>query len=295
MLTLNRLREWAVQAGFDDFGVARAKRLDTDAEYLKRWLEAGNQGSMHYLADNFEKRVNPKVLVPKAKSVLVCLLNYYVVDKQPANAPYIAKSGLAKTDYHIVMKEKLLQLEELIARQEGSACFSATHQHLFCDSAPILERRWAQKAGLGWIGRNKQFLHPKMGSFVHIGILIANEETDSYSRPYEQDGCGECRLCIKHCPTGALRADMFDAGKCVSYLTIERREPLEEKYRHLLEDNLYGCDVCAMVCPYNANLQVTSHEGLAADKTLLEMTRQDWEQTSRRQRIKLLHRLAREN
>lgn len=292
MLTLRELEEWAGEIGFDDFGAARVRRLDQDAEYLQRWLHAGSHGSMHYLAENFEKRVNPKALVPEAETVLVCLLNYYIQEQQVADAPRIAKSGLAEIDYHIVMKTKLLELAEKIMLENGKDSFSNTYQYLFCDSAPILERRWAQLAGLGWIGKNKQLIHPHMGSFVHIGILLLNTPLNEYSRAYEEDGCKDCNLCVTHCPTGALRMDMFDARRCVSYLTIERKEPLEDKYKHLLKNNLYGCDVCATVCPYNAHLQASIHKGLAPNKTLLEMTRQDWEQTSRRQRIKLLHRLA---
>ncbi len=294
MLTLNQLEDYAQATGFDAFGAARAVRLDKDASYLERWLREGYQGSMQYMAENFEKRVNPKALVPEAETVLVCLLNYYVADRQPEGAPYIAKSGLAETDYHIVMKERLKQLEDTIVKEAGSKIVSAGHQHLFCDSAPILERRWAQRAGLGWIGRNKQFIHPTMGSFVHIGILLINAELDEYSDEYTEYGCGECDLCIKKCPTGALRTDMFDARKCISYLTIERKEDLPACYKKVVSNNLYGCDICAMVCPYNNHLQPTTHKGLTTNPILVKMTREEWAKTSRRQRIKWLHRLAHE-
>ena len=292
MLALNNLKKWASNIGFDDCGAAIAVRLDEDALFLQQWINSGHHGSMLYMQENFEKRVNPQVLVPGAKTVVVGLLNYYVADKQPVGAPYIAQSGMAKEDYHVVMKGMLSRLEEQIVKEGGDDVVSHQHQHLFCDSAPILERRWAQRAGLGWIGKNRQFIHPRFGSFVHIGILILNEELDHYSTAFENDGCNNCDICRKSCPTGALRGNLFDARKCISYLTIERKEELENKYKKVVADNLYGCDICAKVCPYNQNLQPTSHPQLQANPKLTQMTASDWRNTSRRQRLKLLHRLA---
>ena len=293
MLALNCLRQWAAEAGFDDCGAAQAVRLDTDAAYLQRWLQAGCNGSMQYMADNVEKRVNPQALVPDCKTVVVCVMSYYKQCSQPEGAPRIAMSGLSQNDYHDVMKRHLLMLERRITDETGLSAFSQEHQHLFCDSAPILERRWAQRAGLGWIGRNRQLIHPRLGSYVHIGILLMQATLADYSEPYVAEGCADCDRCVRQCPTGALRSDPFDARKCVSYLTIERKEPLEEQYRPAVRGVLYGCDICARACPYNTAPEQRDHEELAANPQLLGMTADDWSHTSRRQQIKLLHRLAR--
>ncbi|MBR1929044.1 MAG: tRNA epoxyqueuosine(34) reductase QueG [Paludibacteraceae bacterium] len=294
LLTLDKLKDLALAAGFDDCGAARAVRLDSDALLLEKWLKAQNNGSMQYMQQNFEKRVDPRVLVPGCKTVIVVLKNYFTGSWQETDAPYIAQSGLSKEDYHFVMKTKLYALEEAITSYFGCEVFSSTHQHLFCDSAPVLERRWAQRAGLGQIGKNKQFIHPCLGSFVHIGVLMMNIDMEQYSEPSAEDICVGCDLCVKACPTGALRGEMFDARKCVSYLTIERKEPLEEKFKAVVKGSLYGCDTCARVCPYNKNILPTTDIELTADSRLLQMSKDDWDSTSRRQRIKLLRRLAKE-
>lgn len=294
MLQLSRVLDMAAASGFDCAGVAKAKRLDHDALILQQWLQLGHHGSMDYMTRDIEKRVNPEALVPGCKSVLVCLISYHKALHRAADAPFISESGLSKTDYHLVVKERLQQLEQLITAQYGNNVVSTTHQHLFCDSAPILERRWAQLAGLGAIGKNRQLINPVFGSFVHIGILLLNEETDKYSSPFEEDLCTDCRQCLKACPTGALRSDPFDARKCISYLTIERKEQLPEIYKKAVENVLYGCDTCATVCPYNIHAMPTTHTQLTANETLLRMTADDWQQLSRRQKLKLLHRLAKD-
>lgn len=293
MLALDLLQRCAAAAGFDDCGVAKADCLPEDAEYLSRWTEAGCHGTMQYFERNTDKRTDPRLLVPGCKSLAVCVLSYYKTDRQPQDAPLIARSGLSERDYHEVMKEKLQLMEMLLKREAGDDCVSSTHQHIFCDSAPILERRWAQRAGLGWIGKNRLFVHPTFGSFVFIGILALNAEVDSYATAMNI-GCGDCERCLRACPTGAIRGKLFDARKCISYLTIERKEALEDKYKPLVANTLYGCDRCQNVCPYNAALQPLDHAELATDPRFLTMTRADWESLSRRQRIKLLKRQARD-
>ncbi|MBR1809499.1 MAG: tRNA epoxyqueuosine(34) reductase QueG [Paludibacteraceae bacterium] len=292
MLALSRLVELAQSVGFDSCGIARARRLDQDALVLSRWLEAEHHGSMQYMTRDFEKRVNPQALVPGCKTVMVCVLSYNKGRKQVEGAPFISQSGLSKCDYHLVMKSYLHELENRITREFGEEVFSSSHQHLFCDSAPILERRWAQLAGIGAIGRNRQLISPVLGSYIHIGILLMNEESDCYSLPFDEDICRDCSLCLHACPTGALRADPFDARKCISYLTIERKEDLPARYEKAVANVLYGCDRCAEVCPYNMLIEPTTHEELSADENVLNMTADDWENLSRRQKLKLLHRLA---
>ena len=293
MIAASRIRALALQAGFDDAGAAVAHRLDEDAEHLQAWLEQGCEGSMQYMAENFEKRVNPEVLVPGTQTVVCCVLSYYKQNPQPQGAPYIALSGLSERDYHEVVKEKLQALETLLKAEFGEAVVNAGYQHLFCDSAPVLERAWARECGLGWIGKNRQFIHPTLGSYVHLGILFLNE-------PLQQDmpeqvstnRCEECTLCLRACPTKAIREDGMDARRCVSYLTIERKEPLPEEYAGKPYIGLYGCDNCQRVCPYNQGLQPDRHAELTANPRFAEMTADDWAATSRRQKSKLLRRLA---
>lgn len=281
----------ALEAGFDDAGATKAVRLDADDLYLQQWLSKHYNGSMAYMANEMEKRVNPRAMVPTCKTVLVCLLNYYKKINRPHDALFVSQSGLSVNDYHVAVKTRLRKLEQMIAEVEGSAAFSTEYQHLFCDSAPVLERRWAVRAGLGWIGKNKQFINPQFGSFVHIGILFA-DFTMEYVKHELESRCQDCNLCVKRCPTGALRADMFDARKCIAYLTIERKEPLEEKYNAALSNVLYGCDCCADVCPYNSNLSQNRHEDMQANEKLVNMTAKQWEALSKRQKLKLIRRLA---
>ena len=297
MLTLSKIRQLSSSVGFDDCGIALPEIPKDDTLYLKRWLEKGYNGSMGYMAQNIEKRTNPKELYPYCRSIVVCLLNYYKSQRQTGNAPYVAMSGLSRQDYHHVVKGKLTVLEELIRAEceEKIDPEILVPQHIFCDSAPVFERRLACLAGLGIIGKNHLFIHPRLGSFVHIGILmlpidISDENGEKQHESFNP--CADCDRCIKNCPTGALRADMFDARRCVSYLTIERKEPLERKYEGVLKEHLYGCDNCQLVCPCNQNLKDTECNELMANNIILGMSKEDWEQCSQRAKLKLLHRLA---
>lgn len=291
MLTLKVLQQCAEQAGFDAVGAAKADYLPQDDAYLQQWLSKGCNGSMQYMERNQQKRTDPRLLLEGTRTVVVVLLNYYKTTSLPEGVPYIALSGRSQCDYHEVMQKYLRRLEELLQAKTGNTLSVSDKQHTFCDSAPILERRWAQRAGLGWIGKNHLLIHPRLGSFVHIGILLLNEEVTPYSEPLAGQ-CGDCNLCVTHCPTGALRTPVFDARKCLSYLTIERKEPLEQQYARMASKHLYGCDTCQRICPFNAHLKETTHQELQTNPALLQMTATDWEQTSRRQKLKLLRRLA---
>ena len=296
MIAASRIRSLALEAGFDDAGAAVAHRLDEDADHLQAWLQQGCEGSMGYMAEHFEERVNPEALVPGTKTVVCCVLSYYKLNPQPPGAPYIALSGLSERDYHEVVKEKLRALETLLKNEMGDYVVNPDYQHIFCDSAPVLERAWARECGLGWIGKNRQFIHPTLGSYVHLGILFLQEELD-LSEKLERstattNGCANCNLCLRACPTKAIREDGMDARKCVSYLTIERKEPLPEEHAGKPYIGLYGCDNCQRVCPFNQGLQPDKHEELSANPRFAEMTAEDWAGTSRRQKSKLLRRLA---
>lgn len=292
MLERSIILSLAANVGLDACGVTAVRRLDDDAELLERWLTKGCNGSMDYMSRNFEQRVNLAALVDGAKTVVVGLMSYHKIEKQVQDAPFISQSGLSQTDYHLVVKYHLKALEDKIVEHYGTKVVSDTQQHIFCDSAPVLERRWAQLAGLGAIGKNHQLINPTLGSFVHIGILVLQDIVDKYDEPFSDNICKECDKCIQACPTGVLRTTPFDATKCVSYLTIERKEPLKEQYKKIIENTLYGCDKCAECCPYNQQLPPTPHKNLQAHPMMISMTAQDWQTISKRQKLKLLHRLA---
>ena len=215
MLTYENICNIATEVGFDACGVATVRRLDTDAQFMDTWVAAGLNGEMEYLARNCEKRYDPSVLVPNAKTVVVCLLTY-------------EHSG---RDYHRTVKSRLYQLQARLIEKYGEEVVSADYQHIFCDSAPILERRWCVEAGLGFIGKNHQLIHPTLGSMVHPGELLLNIEV-SGMLPRVEKGCGECRRCLDACPTGALRNTVWDARQCVAYTT-------------------HYCLTCQLKCPYN--------------------------------------------
>lgn len=286
MFVASDIERMALSLGIDACGVAPARVLMEDVDYLREWTTAGYHGSMDYMARNMHLREDVTQLLPDCRTVVVCLFNYYKVARQTTDAPRIAQCGLSKEDYHIYVKQKL---EELCS----ALCIPLSATRIFCDSAPVLERRWAVEAGLGWIGKNHLFIHPTLGSFVHIGVLLLQEECDVYAISMD-NRCGDCTLCLQACPTGAIRGTHFDARKCVSYLTIERKEPLEEKYRGVVRLSLYGCDRCQEVCPYNQHVEETRHTALQANESLLTMTAADWRGLSRRQKIRRLRRLAKE-
>lgn len=215
-LTLENICKLAQEVGFDACGVAPVRRLNDDAQFMDNWIAQGLHGEMDYLERNCEKRYNPAALVPGAQTVVVCLLSF-------------EHSG---RDYHRKVKSMLYTLEAKMKAAFGEDIVSSTHQHIFCDSAPMLERRWCVEAGLGFIGRNHQLVHPQLGSLVHPGEIVVNKAVDGYRVSAIGQGCGDCRLCLDACPTGALRNDVWDARECVAYTT-----------HHCLE--------CQEVCPYN--------------------------------------------
>lgn len=269
------IKQQALKLGFDACGIAKADFLKEDADYLEHWLRLGKQGEMSYLDNYFDKRLDPRLLVPNACSVVVVLLNYYPEYKQPKSLPQIAKYAYGN-DYHYIIKSKLYELKALIDQE-----VEMTQGVAFCDSAPVLERRWAQKAGLGWIGKNTSFIHPRLGSFVFIGELIFDLEL-AYDHP-EKNRCGFCRLCLDVCPTRALESEYnMDASRCISYLTIEKKGNIEEECGNTLSGNLFGCDICQDICPWNKKYaQGNRHVELTPIKEMLKMDVETWENISK--------------
>ena len=216
-LTFENISKLALEVGFDACGVAPIHRLDDDALFMDNWIAQGLHGEMDYLTRNCDKRYDPSLLVPGAQTVVVCLLTF-------------EHSG---RDYHRKVKSMLYTLEAKLKEAFGEDIVSSTHQHIFCDSAPMLERRWCVEAGLGFIGKNHQLIHPTLGSMVHPGEILINQPVPISNTQYPiSQHCADCRLCLDACPTGALRNNVWDATQCIAYTT-----------HHCLE--------CQLVCPYN--------------------------------------------
>lgn len=249
------LKAEALRLGFDACGIARAERLDEEAERLEAWLHGGHHASMEYMERNFEKRVDPTRLVDGAKSVVSVLLNYYQPEKPREDSAVGKISRYAwGDDYHTVLKEKLYNLFDWLSERVGGAAGRA-----FVDSAPVLDKAWAQRSGLGWIGKHTNLISRRLGSYFFIGEIIVDV-------PLLPDGpipdyCGSCRRCIDACPTDAIfRPYAVDANRCISYLTIEHRgDDIPESLHADMQNWIFGCDICQDVCPWN-KFKVATHE-----------------------------------
>lgn len=266
------IKNEALRLGFSACGFSKAEYLPEDAEKLKKWLSAGHQGSMNWMKNHFEKRTDPTQLVENADSVISLLLNYYTDQKQmDSSAPVISKYAYGK-DYHFLMKDKMKKLFQFIHNN-----FGPVQGRVFVDSAPVLDRAWARKAGLGWIGKNSNLINRDFGSFVFIGEIILDLEL-KYNEIPESDFCGACTLCIDSCPTDAiLPGRMIDSKKCISYQTIENRNEIPDSLSGSFENRVFGCDICQDVCPWNRKSVPHEHPELNPPATLLEMTEKDWE------------------
>jgi epoxyqueuosine reductase len=264
------IRSEAKKIGFDACSIARAEYLKEESSHLKRWLHNNLHGNMKYMEYYFDRRVDPARLVKGARSVIVVLLNYYNSKEQKDNsAPVISKYAYGK-DYHFILKKKLYQLNDFIKSKISNAS-----SRIFVDSAPVLERAWAAKAGLGWIGKNASLISPDHGSFVFIGVLITDLEL--YYGLQIKEMCGECEKCISACPTRAITSPrVIDARKCISYMTVEYKDAIPEKYRGNFNNYVFGCDICQSVCPWNASARNHKISDMEPLPELLEMNRNDW-------------------
>ncbi|HMQ63816.1 MAG TPA: tRNA epoxyqueuosine(34) reductase QueG [Flavilitoribacter sp.] len=267
------IREEAARLGFSFTGVARAEQMDEEARRLENWLNAGMHGQMGYMANHFDKRIDPRKLVEGAKSVVSLLYNYYPEQRQsdPA-APKISRYAYGE-DYHFVLKRKLKDLLHFIREEIGEVS-----GRCFVDSAPVLERDWARRSGVGWIGRNTMLINPKAGSYYFLAELILDLEL-VYDHPIK-DFCGTCTRCIEACPTEAISPGGYvvDGSKCISYFTIELREAIPEEYRGQFDNWMFGCDICQEVCPWNRFSTPHSEPAFEPHPQLLEMTKGDWEE-----------------
>ena len=261
----------AQQLGFDQCGIARAERLDSDAKRLEHWLNKGYHGEMGYMENHFEMRVDPSKLVPGAKSVITLLYNYYPDDQQNPDSPKVAKYAFGN-DYHDVIRIKLNEFLFSIREALGSI-----QGRGFVDSAPVLERSWAERSGLGWIGKNGNLINKKKGSFFFIATLITDIELEP-DLPYKQDYCGTCNKCVEACPTDAILPDkVLDATKCISYLTIEMKSKnISEELSKKTDNWIFGCDICQDICPWNRFSKPTKEKQFKPIREVLDFSIEDW-------------------
>ena len=240
------IKQEAQRLGFGYCGIARAEPLEDDARRLEAWLNKGFHAGMDYMERNFDLRVNPLKLVPGARSVITLLYNYFPPQSQQVEQPRISKYAYGE-DYHTVIKDKLHQL--LFALREN---IGAIEGRGFVDSAPVLERSWAQRSGLGWVGKNGNLITKSQGSFFFIATLITDLALE-YDTPFVKDFCGTCTKCIDSCPTEAILPNKaIDANRCISYYTIELKEALiPGEFKNRFDDWIFGCDTCQDVCPWN--------------------------------------------
>ena len=260
----------AKRLGFDYCGISKADFLEEEAPRLEQWLNKNMHGQMSYMENHFDKRLDPRLLVPGAKSVISLLLNYYTSEKQEdEHAPKISKYAYG-SDYHVVIKEKLYLLLQFI-----QATIGEVDGRVFVDSAPVLDKAWAKKSGLGWIGKNSNLINKKSGSFYFIAELIVDLELEE-DGPIK-DYCGSCTRCIDACPTDAIIAPyVVDGSKCISYFTIELKENIPAEVNGKLDNWAFGCDVCQDVCPWNRFAKDHTEQHFKPAGELLGMTKEDW-------------------
>jgi epoxyqueuosine reductase len=279
------IKEKARDLGFDLCGIAPSRSLMERESILRNWSLSGMNGEMSYLGKNIEKRINPESLVPGAKSILVTALNYYTDNKQEGqDVPVISRYAYG-INYHYVINKKLKLILDFIKSMEPEM-----NGHAFVDSAPLLEKAWAVEAGLGWQGRHSIVINNKIGSFFFIGICVLNIELD-YDKPFKENHCGSCRLCIDLCPTGAINENgTIDARKCIANLTIENRGPIPEEIIPKIGGRVYGCDKCQEVCPWNKNAKENKNPEFELPGELKHMTKDEWVKLSREQFKRLFRR-----
>lgn len=265
------IKSEAKRLGFLSCGISKAAFLEEEAPRLENWLNKNMQGQMRYMENHFDKRLNPTLLVDGAKSVISLLLNYYPSEFQNQESYKISKYAYGQ-DYHFVIKEKLKELLHFIQTEIGEVSGRA-----FVDSAPVLDKVWAAKSGLGWIGKNTNLITQKVGSFYFIAELIVDVELE-YDNP-TTDHCGSCTACIDACPTEAIVAPyIVDGSKCISYFTIELKENIPTEMKGKFDDWMFGCDVCQDVCPWNRFSKSHNEPLFQANPELLSFTKKDWEE-----------------
>jgi len=264
------IKEEAHRLGFSFVGFSKADFLEEEAPRLEKWLKEKQHGEMSYMENNFDKRLDPRLLVEGSKSVISLLYNYYSDQKQSdPTAPKISTYAYGE-DYHFVIKRKLKSLLHFIQDNVGQV-----DARVFTDSAPVLDRAWAKKAGLGWIGKNANLINKNQGSYFFIAEIILDLDL-IYDSPV-QDYCGSCTKCIDACPTGAIiQPYVVDGSKCISYFTIELKEAIPQELKGKMDNWMFGCDICQQVCPWNSFSLQHNEPAFNPHPDLLSMTKGDW-------------------
>jgi epoxyqueuosine reductase len=277
-----KIKDFALSIGFDLIGIAPSKQLDYHKEVINNWLSAGMNADMRFISRDIDKRTDPALLFNGAKSVVVAGINYYSAVKQgDKGMPIISKYAYGK-DYHIVIGEKLNELLHFII-----SCEPAASGMVCVDSSPVLEKAWAHEAGLGWIGKNSILINNKKGSFIFLGEIILNIDLQ-YEKPFSDDFCGSCRLCLDACPTNAINKNRtIDAKKCISWLTVENKNPIPEEFKTKMNNRIFGCDICQDVCPWNRNAKPHNHPEFILSPELAKINREGWLSLSKEKYLEL--------
>ena len=280
-----RIKEEGRALGFDLIGISEATFLEEEARDLDNWLERGFQGSMQYMENHFDKRLDPRLLVDGAQSVISVIHNYFPEEEEVlrSGGPKVSRYAWGE-DYHRVLKKKLYQLFQFIQDQIGEE----VNGRVFVDSAPVMDKAWGKRSGLGWIGKNTNLIHPRKGSYFFLGEIILALPL-AYDGPIK-DYCGTCTRCIDACPTQALEPYQIDARKCISYLTIELKEEMDEGFASQTAGWIYGCDICQEVCPWNRFS--TPHQGSFKPLTHTELRTEEWEEIDEKTFKKLTRKTA---
>jgi epoxyqueuosine reductase len=265
------LKRKASELGFSFCGIAPARFLKEEAPRLETWLQKGLHGKMSYMANYFDKRLDPRLLVDNAKTVISLAFNYFPAHIQPEEAGYKISKYAYGEDYHNVIREKLKKLEGFLLESVGDI-----NIRTFVDSAPVLERAWAALSGIGWIGRNSMLISRKNGSFFFLAEIITDFELE-YDQPFGGNYCGDCSRCVDACPTGAINNFTIDANKCISYLTIELKDEVSPVPKGAYKNWIFGCDICQDVCPWNRFSTSHTEERFNPLPGLFELQQTDWE------------------
>jgi epoxyqueuosine reductase len=264
------IKEEALRLGFLDCGISKADFLADEAPRLENWLNQNYHGEMKYMENHFDKRLDPRLLVEDAKSIISLSLNYFTDQNQTdSSAPKISKYAYGQ-DYHFVIKDKLKALMHFIEENIGAVTGRA-----FVDSAPVLDKAWAKKSGLGWVGKNANIISKNNGSFFFLAELIIDLELE-YDSEFKTDHCGTCTRCLDACPTDAIVApQIVDGSKCISYLTIELKNEIPNEFKGKMDNWMFGCDICQDVCPWNRFSKVHNETAFLPNNLLLDLKKEE--------------------
>ncbi|MDX2196818.1 MAG: tRNA epoxyqueuosine(34) reductase QueG [Cytophagales bacterium] len=262
----------AKQAGFDYCGISKAQYLENEAPRLEKWLRRGHHGTMEWMQNHFDKRLDPRLLVPGAKTIISLLVNYYPEKDLFENKKYKISRYAYAIDYHIVIKKMMDEFVQLLEH-----AFGHIEGRCFVDSAPVMDKVWAAKSGLGWIGKNANLITKQHGSYYFVAEYITDLEADAdHAIP---DYCGTCTRCIDACPTDAISEPyVVDGSKCISYLTIELKDEIDARYAGKMKNWIFGCDICQEVCPWNSFAKAHQNADFKPFEVYLGMTEKDWEE-----------------